>query len=280
MPTVTSVTKHWLSAKEGFTTTTSSGVSSGAATVLLNSVTGYTDGDSVAFVIDPTDTLKKQVFTGVIDVAGVRVTGVVWTEGTNQSHLSGATIVDYVTATHMAALAKGLLVIHNQAGTLKSATVPNAALVAGAVTPDKLNSTASTTWPMVSWVPTIDNVTTGNGTVVAKYVRTGNIINFFLTLTFGSTTAVTGTPNISLPFTAIDNGLGVGIAMPFGRGMNSWFAYDLSANSAFGGTFNIAMNESGGTFTKARVFNLTSIAPFTWATGDVFQITGYYEAAT
>lgn len=118
MATVTSVTKHFTIAKEGFTTTLNGTISSGAATVVLNSVSGYTNGDNVCLVIDPTDATKKQVFTGVVDTSGVQITGVVWTEGTNQTHTTGATVVDYWTATHWDALTKGLLVSHNQDGTM------------------------------------------------------------------------------------------------------------------------------------------------------------------
>lgn len=113
---VASVTKHFPSAENGFTTTTSGSVSSGAATVGLNSVAGYANGEVAVFVIDP-DNEKKQTFTGTIDTSGVQVTGVIWTAGTNVTHNSGATVVDYATATHVSMISKGLLVEHDQDGT-------------------------------------------------------------------------------------------------------------------------------------------------------------------
>lgn len=103
-------------AENGFTTTLASTISSGAATVPLNSVSGYTNGSPAVFVVDPSDITKKQTFTGIIDTAGVQVTSVVWTAGTNQAHSGGATAVDYATATHVAMIQKGLLVGHTQAG--------------------------------------------------------------------------------------------------------------------------------------------------------------------
>lgn len=136
MANVTSVTKHWITAKEGFTTTTSGTVSSGAGTVGLNSVAGYTNGDTVALVIDPTDAAKKQVFTGTIDTSGSQVTGVVWTEGTNQAHSAGAQVVDYETATAWAAYAKGLKVSHNDDGSLKPAAVNTALGITGTTPAD------------------------------------------------------------------------------------------------------------------------------------------------
>ena len=65
MPNVTSITDGFFpTAQEGFTTTTSGSVASGATTVGLNSVAGYSNGEWVVFVIDPTDTNKKQAFQG------------------------------------------------------------------------------------------------------------------------------------------------------------------------------------------------------------------------
>ncbi len=118
---VSSLTTNFFpSAQNGFTTTTSGSVSSGAATVGLNSVAGYVNGDIAVFVIDPTDSSKKQTFTGVIDTSGVQVTSVVWTAGTNQSHALGATVVDYVAAGHIDLISAGILVSHNADGTPKT----------------------------------------------------------------------------------------------------------------------------------------------------------------
>lgn len=115
---VSSVVSHFPEAENGFTTTTAGSVSSGAATVTLNSVAGYTNGEPVVLVIDPTDAAKKQTFTGIVDTGGVQVTSVVWTAGTNQTHALGATVVDYATATHISMISKGIKVSHNQDGTM------------------------------------------------------------------------------------------------------------------------------------------------------------------
>ena len=120
---VASVTSHFPDAENGFTTTTSGSVASGASTVGLNSTAGYTNGEPVVFVIDPSDTTKKQTFTGIIDTSGNQVTGVVWTAGTNVAHSTGATVVDYATATHIAMMSKGIKVEHNQDGTHDEALI-------------------------------------------------------------------------------------------------------------------------------------------------------------
>lgn len=117
MTNVSAVTKHFPSAEEGFTTTLSSTISAGATTVGLNSLSGYTTGEVATFVVAPTVSSEKQVFTGLVDTAGLQLTNVVWTTGTNQTHAAGTTVVDYVTATHMSQTSKGILVEHNQDGT-------------------------------------------------------------------------------------------------------------------------------------------------------------------
>ena len=122
---VSNVTKHFPSAQNGFTTTTASSTASGATTVQLNSVAGYNNGEVAVFVIEPTSSTAKQTFTGTIDTSGVQVTNVVWTSGTNQTHASGVTVVDYETATHWSMMTKGILVNHDQGGNHKSLTDTN-----------------------------------------------------------------------------------------------------------------------------------------------------------
>lgn len=117
---VANVVSHFPTAQNGFTTTTSGSTASGAATVGLNSVAGYTNGQPAVFVIEPTSAAAKQTFTGIIDTSGVQVTSVVWTAGTNQTHALGVTIVDYATATHIAMISKGIGVTHEQSGLNKA----------------------------------------------------------------------------------------------------------------------------------------------------------------
>lgn len=196
---VSSVTKHFPSAENGFTTTTAGSVSSGAATVTLNSVAGYTNGETVVLVIDPTDAAKKQTFTGVVDTAGVQITGVVWTAGTNQTHALGATVVDYATATHISMVTKGLLRDHNQSGYHKTLNDDNGNEWI------KQTSTASA----VNEV-TIANAATGTNPVISA---TGGDTNVGLTLTPKGTGAIKATSNydawvsgLTAPSTVTANG--------------------------------------------------------------------------
>lgn len=155
---VTNVVSHFPSAENGFTTTLASTISSGATTVPLNSVAGYTNGEVVVFVIDPSDATKKQTFTGIVDTAGVQITSVVWTAGTNQAHAGGATVVDYATATHISMVTKGLLVEHNQDGTHNDVTADT--VTATTITADEFvvaGASANNGWTV--GLPTPDTVT-------------------------------------------------------------------------------------------------------------------------
>ena len=127
MTNVSSVTKHFPSAEEGFTTTLSSTISAGATTVGLNSLSGYTTGEVATFIVAPTVASEKQVFTGVVDTAGLQLTNVVWTTGTNQTHAAGTTVVDYATATHISQMSKGILEEHNQDGSHGAITASSVA---------------------------------------------------------------------------------------------------------------------------------------------------------
>lgn len=127
MSDVTSVINHWPTANEGFITTLSGSILSGAATVALTSVSGLTNGTIFVGIIEPGGT-KEQTFTGVVDTGGSQITGVIWTRGSNADHSAGVTIVDYVAGTYINMLTKGLKVSHNQDGTIKNLAVGPAML--------------------------------------------------------------------------------------------------------------------------------------------------------
>lgn len=178
---VSSVVSHFPDAENGFTTTTASTISSGAATVPLNSIAGYTNGEPVVFVIEPSSATAKQTFTGIVDTAGVQVTSVVWTAGTNQSHAAGSTVVDYATATHIAMMSKGIKVNHTQKGNHKTLTDDSANEWIGQT------SAASA----VNYVD-VANSATGNAPIISAK---GDDSNVGLTLTPKGTGAVKMTSN-------------------------------------------------------------------------------------
>lgn len=63
----------------------------------------------------------------MVDTAGLQLTNVVWTTGTNQTHAAGTTVVDYATATHISQMSKGILEEHNQDGSHGAITASSVA---------------------------------------------------------------------------------------------------------------------------------------------------------
>lgn len=177
---VSSVVNHYPTANKGFITTLGSTISAGATTVPLTSVSGLTNGTVFVGLIEP-GLANEQEFTGTVDTAGVQITGVKWTDGTNVDHTAGVTIVDYVSATGQNMQTKAHLVSHDQDGTLKAGAVDVAAVVADAIlSKAKLDATMNTelnTGWVTGVLPSVSTVT-ANG-------------NRSYDITFGSSVAST-----------------------------------------------------------------------------------------
>jgi len=138
---VSTVTNHFSTANKGFITTLGSSILSGATTIPLTSVSGLTNGTIFVGIIEP-GLSNEQEFTGTVDTAGVQITGVKWTDGTDVDHTAGVTIVDYVAATDWNMNTKGLLVSHDQDGTLKAGAVDNAGVIASDIITNTQMATA------------------------------------------------------------------------------------------------------------------------------------------
>ena len=282
---VTSVTNHFPSAENGFSTTTSASVSSGATTVQLNSVAGYDNGEVVVFVIDPTDATKKQTFTGIVDTAGTQITSVVWTAGSNQSHALGATVVDYATATHISMISKGLSVSLNQDGTLKTDSVTTANITDSNVTTAKIADNAITNAKLsnsageigAAWqdyTPTYSNLTVGSGTVVAKYIQIGKTVHGFFRFVYGSGSSV-GDVRVSMPVTpAISDRVMIGSALLEDASSTDYVGILWTES---GTDFRVLINNVASTYPSVAA--ISSTVPFTWTTSDVIAFYFTYEAA-
>lgn len=171
---VSAVTNHFSKAREGFTTTTTGTVTSGATIVGLVSVSGLTTGDVFVGVIEPGLT-KEQIFTGIVDVGGSQITGVKWVKGTNVDHAGGVVVVDYDVGAAHNMMTKGMLVAHDQDGTLKAGAVDNSAVITdgvvstakladGAVTAAKIGDNAVTSDKMLNgMVKDRQGTTSGDG---------------------------------------------------------------------------------------------------------------------
>jgi hypothetical protein len=129
---------------------------------------------------------------------------------------------------------------------------------------------ASGAW--ITWSPTVGNISIGNGTTIARYQQTGNTVNFSFRLTFGTTTTISGSPNISMPITA--NSIAVFPVYLLDTGVA---AYVASGYLPVGTTMYLDLIDT--TSSRALLTSFSSTSPFTWANGDLLSVSGSYEVA-
>jgi len=133
----------------------------------------------------------------------------------------------------------------------------------------KADTTGNGAW--TSWTPTATNYTVGNGTVTARYVQLGKSVLFRFNFVLGSTSAISGDLNFTLPVTATTNHVVHGILVDTGNNVYPAVASLTSASCAVR-----AINTAG---TYAQFTFLSSSIPFTWGSTDEIVVTGIYEAA-
>jgi hypothetical protein len=135
-------------------------------------------------------------------------------------------------------------------------------------------TTATDQFPWQTWSPSYTRLTIGNGTVVARYQQIGKTVNFFWRLVWGSTTSVVNYPVISVPVNAAyANDFNCGPVTLLDSGTNSYSGLVQCNGTGFVpySLFLTGSNQTSGVITDA--------APFTHTTGDIWTITGTYEAA-
>lgn len=272
---VASVVSHFPSAENGFTTTLASTISSGATTVPLNSVAGYTNGETAVFVVDPSDATKKQTFTGVIDTGGVQVTSVVWTAGTNQSHSGGATVVDYATATHISMLTKGLLVEHKQAGTHSAITADSVTVATGKITTTAVGKLEDAAVPLSTYRANtmFDHVATGGvwsgdayGSTLAASMTPIVVYINGRRISIGAVTARAFTASKDVYIDVLDNADGTG-TLVYTEVTNNAASPALAANSIrigiiVSGASNIAAVGSVNQGQEGKLLPIASSIPY------------------
>lgn len=144
MPNVAAATKHFPTASRTFTDNLSGTVLANAVTIPVNSAAEYSNGEAVVWILAP-GTADQVTVSGVIN--GNQAETCIWTDGTPAaSYPAGTTVVDYVSATHLALYSKGLQVQHNQDGTHKAITAPSGTFSGSVSVGDDLTVTDDATF--------------------------------------------------------------------------------------------------------------------------------------
>jgi hypothetical protein len=126
----------------------------------------------------------------------------------------------------------------------------------------------------ITWSPTINNVTIGNGTITARYQQTGNVIAFSIRVVFGSTTTIAGSPNFLMPVAA--NSQAAFTCYILDTGVAAYVASAVIPNANLTTCFLDLIDTSSS---RALLTAFSSTSPFTWGTGDTFSVSGTYEVA-
>ncbi len=132
------------------------------------------------------------------------------------------------------------------------------------------------------WTPTLNSITIGNGTVVAKYQTIGEICWFYILITFGSTTTIAANPQFTIPVNAVRAADDTGWAY---NSVGPVALTDNSANDKYSGSAGlnsdtgILLRYSLVASSKITEEQIDATTPFTWAVSDSIQVTGSYRIA-
>ena len=150
-------TDKFKKAKRRFSTTIGvGGFAAGATTLPLTSTTGLDTDTAVTLVIEP-GTADEEVITGVVSGNNL-INCVRGKEGTNDIvHNAGDAVSMYFTETHWDDLINGILVSHNQDGTLANNAVTSASITNASVTQAKLDTNLQQGW--IDLADTPDTIT-------------------------------------------------------------------------------------------------------------------------
>lgn len=124
-----------------------------------------------------------------------------------------------------------------------------------------------------TYVPGLSGATQGNGTLDGQYHKAGRHVWGQARLIFGSTTSVSGTIIMGIPFASLNTlrgHVGSGLALDASGGTAAFRGVEAELASTTG--VNFIISGAGG------LVNAT--APFTWAVGDELRFAFSYEAAS
>lgn len=140
------------------------------------------------------------------------------------------------------------------------------------------NFMLAATGAWTSYTPTTANLTIGNGTLTAQYRRLGKTLDFQIKFTFGSTSAVSGSPTFTFP-------AGMSVASFYGSNQDpvAWVLLTDAGTTNRGGFVLVDnVNQRLQVWCYTTTGTLTAInatTPQTWATGDIIALGGTIQLA-
>lgn len=170
-----------------------------------------------------------------------------------------------------------VVMVFADASTRDSVVTPSEGMVAYLKDTNAITSYDGSNWVTIAlngawtaYTPTLSNLTLGNGTLSFAYQQSGKTINVRGRFTLGSTSAVSGSAQFSLPVTPTSYGFGA--AQVVAAGANYPGLAFISGSNVVVSVFNAA-----GTYATRQ--STSGTIPGTFTTGDSIAFSFTYEAA-
>lgn len=138
----------------------------------------------------------------------------------------------------------------------------------------------SYTWQ--TWTPTFTGLTTGNGTLNARYLQIGPLTTVYVSFVLGSTSLITGGVVITnLPinanFSNINSGIGTALS-GYLTMRDASPAQTVYGFCSYSGTASVELRPFYLSGNYQIVSQLNATTPFTWASGDEFWLSFSYHS--
>lgn len=131
--------------------------------------------------------------------------------------------------------------------------------------------------PSVTWTPTLTGLTVGNGTWIASYHRSDGWIDLEANFTFGTTSAITGDLNLTLPIASANVTPDLFTVTFRDDNVAQQFSGQADFNNSTTSVLLRPINVAG---TYAVGVAASATIPFTWTTNDRIMFAARYRMTT
>jgi hypothetical protein len=132
--------------------------------------------------------------------------------------------------------------------------------------------------PTQSYTPTFTGITLGNGTVSGSYNRSGGRCFFTARFVLGTTSAVTGAMTVTTPTVHAATRPGMLAGSMFDTSAGLEYPCGFTGEASAISTVKVYALSASSSFVS--ISNPSSTVPFTWATTDEVNVTGWYPMNT
>lgn len=145
-----------------------------------------------------------------------------------------------------------------------------------AIVAEDLDAYENATAAWVTWLPTLSNITQGNGTVTATYRQVGKTVDYRFRFIMGTTSAVGTNPGFTLPVAPHSTYLAFRAIMS-----NAVALVDVGTTTYPGALLITAGSAVYFNHLAPALTAVTATVPFTWTAANFDELiaSGTYEAA-